>query len=54
MLVHAEEKATELYNRFSVLEDKYPIAEQKIYHNQQPYEGPTRLSNKRKPQVVIN
>ena len=35
-----------------VLEDEYPIAEQE--NNQQPYEDPTRSSNKRSPQVVIN
>ena len=41
-------------SRFSVLEDVYPIAEQEICNNQQPYESPIRLWNKRRPQVVIN
>ena len=46
--------AIELNNRFSGLENKYPIAERGICDNQQSYEYPKRLSNKRRPQAVIN
>ena len=51
---HTEEKAIELNNRCSVLEDKYQILEQEIYDNQQSYKYLALLLNKRKPKVVTN
>lgn len=44
----------ELNNRLSGLENEYPFAEQGVCDNQQSYEYPKRLSNKRRPQAVTN
>ena len=46
--------AIKLSNRFSELENEYSISEKEFYDNQHSYEYPTRLSNKRRPRVVIN
>lgn len=51
---YTEEMTIELNNRFSGLENEYSIAEQEICDNQQSYEYPKRLSNKRRPQAVTN